>query len=34
MIAGTEMTWKVTGGTNFWKDYSDKYNVEWLIDGP
>lgn len=33
MIAGTEMVWSVTGGTNFWKDYSDKYNVEWSIEG-
>ena len=31
MIYGTEATWSVSGGTNFWKDYSDKYNVEWQV---
>jgi hypothetical protein len=29
MIGGTEMVWQVQGGTNFWKDYADKYNIEW-----
>lgn len=29
LAPGTEMIWSVTGGTNFWKDYSDKYSVTW-----
>ena len=32
LLTGTEMIWSVTGGTNFWKDYSDKYLVDWKVD--
>lgn len=32
MTTGTEMTWQVIGGTNFWQDYSDKYSVKWTVE--
>jgi len=25
---GSEVTWQVRGGTNFWSDYADKYSIE------
>lgn len=31
LTGGSSISWAVSGGTNFWKDYSDSYNVEWKV---
>jgi len=32
MTTGSQMTWQVKGGTNFWQDYADKYSIEWKVE--
>jgi hypothetical protein len=32
LTTGTEMNWQVRGGTNFWNDYNDKYQVNWSVE--
>jgi len=32
MTTGSQMTWQVKGGTNFWQDYADKYTIEWKVE--
>ena len=36
MTFGASVEWKVQGGTNFWKDFTEKYQVQenhFLIEG-
>jgi len=28
VVLGSEVIWKVRGGTNFWSDYAEKYSIE------